>query len=78
MVKAYDVIRGYPVRSPAATQQLSEPSERLRSGHGSRVGAKLTVKAQFVIKENTISVGHCIIPLSEGLVPHCSVVWMGL
>ena len=43
-----------------------------------RVGAKLTVKAQLVIAENTISVGHCVIPLSKGLVPHCSVVRWGL
>ena len=39
-----------------------------------RVSAKLTVEAQLVIAENTISVGHCVIPSSKGLVPHCSVV----
>ena len=49
-----------------------------RGGHGNRVGAKLTVEARLVIAENTISVGHCVIPLSKGLVPHCSVVPMGL
>ena len=54
------------------------PSERWRDGHGNRVGAKLTVEAQVVKAENTISVGHCVIPLGKGLVPHCSVVWMGL
>ena len=50
----------------------------VRGGHGYRVGAKLTVEAQVVKAENTISVGHCVIPLGKGLVPHCSVVRMGL
>ena len=49
-----------------------------RGGHGNRVGAKLTVEAQVVKAETTISVGHCIIPFGKGLVPHCSVVRMGL
>ena len=36
------------------------------------------VEAQVVKAEDTISVGHCVIPLDKGLVLHCSVVWMGL
>ena len=47
---------------------------RVRPGHLN----KLSVEAQLVIAENTISVGQCVIPLSKGLVPHCSVVRMGL
>ena len=54
------------------------PSERWRSGHGNRVGANISVEAQVVKAENTISVGHCVIPLGKGLVPHCSVVRMRL
>ena len=42
------------------------------------IGAKLTMGAQLMIAENTISVGHCVIPLSKGLVPNCSVLQMGL
>ena len=49
-------------------------SQRWCGGHGKRVGAKLTIEAQLVIAENMISVGHCVITLSKGLVPHCSVV----
>ena len=56
--------------------QLSLPSERLRGGQCNQVGAKLTVEAQLVIAENTISVGQCVIPLSKGFVSHSSVVWM--
>ena len=44
--------------------QLSQHTERWRGGHGNQVGAKLTVEAQLVIAENTVSVGHCVIPLS--------------
>ena len=58
--------------------QLSLPSERWRGGHGNRVGTKLSVETQVVKAENTIFVGHCVIPLGKGIVPHCSVVWMGL
>ena len=36
--------------------QLTYPSERWLGGHGNRVGAKLTVEAQLVEAENTISV----------------------
>ena len=39
---------------------------RWRDGHGNRVDAKLTVEAQLVIAENTISVGHSVIPLKQG------------
>ena len=52
--------------------------KRWRGGHGNRDRAKLTVEAQLVIKENMTSVGHCVIPLCKGFVPHCSVVRMGL
>ena len=31
------------------------------------VGAKLTVEAQLVIAESTISVGQCVIPLARDL-----------
>ena len=58
--------------------QLSLTSEKWCGGLGNRVGAKLTVEAQEVKAENTISVGHCVIPFGKGLVPHCSVVRMGL
>ena len=47
--------------------QLSQPFERWRGGHGNRVGTKITIEAQKVIAENTISVEHCVIPLRKGL-----------
>ena len=52
--------------------QLSISSKRWRGGHGKRGGTKVVVEAQKVKAENTISVGHCVIPLGKGLVPHCS------
>ena len=39
---------------------------------------KLTVVAQEVTAENIISVGRCVIPLSKGFVPHCSVIRVGI
>ena len=80
MVKASDLGAGGPRFEPWQQHlvQLSLPSERWRGGHGNQVGAKLTVEAQVVKAENTISVGHCVVPLGKGLVPHCSVVRMGL
>ena len=61
-------------------RHLVQLSYLLRGGAVAMVtelALKLTVEAQVVKAENTISVGHCVIPLGKGLVPHCSVVRMG-
>ena len=80
MVKASDLDAEGPRFEPWQ-RHLVQLSYLLRGGAVAMVtelALKLIVEAQVVKVENTISVGHCVIPLGKGLVPHCSVVRMGL
>ena len=80
MVKASDMGTEGPRFEPWQQHlvKLSSSSERWRGSHGNRIGVKLTMEAQEVKAENTISVGHCVIILGKEIVPDCSVVRMGL